>query len=107
MLTYQTTPPPPENPPPLEPERLLLRLPDDEPEEEEGWVAVEAQAIDRCYRIGQDKHVNAYKLVCRDNVEEKIIALQEQKKKLADGLILDEAKIMKSLRKEELLKLFE
>ncbi|WP_181151531.1 DEAD/DEAH box helicase [Sphingobacterium gobiense] len=69
--------------------------------------AAEAQAIDRCYRIGQDKHVNAYKLVCRDSVEEKILALQEQKKELADGLILDEVNIMKSLRKEELLKLFE
>jgi|GEM_PF-195693 len=69
--------------------------------------AAEAQAIDRCYRIGQDKHVNAYKLVCRDSVEEKIMALQEQKKKLANGLILDETNIMKSLSKEELLKLFE
>lgn len=69
--------------------------------------AAEAQAIDRCYRIGQDKHVNAYKMVCRDSVEEKILALQEHKKKLADGLILDEANIMKSLSKDELLKLFE
>ncbi|MBE8719836.1 DEAD/DEAH box helicase [Sphingobacterium pedocola] len=69
--------------------------------------AAEAQAIDRCYRIGQEKHVNAYKLVCRDSVEEKILALQERKKKLADGLILDETNIMKSLSKEELLKLFE
>ncbi|MBD1423879.1 DEAD/DEAH box helicase [Sphingobacterium chuzhouense] len=69
--------------------------------------AAEAQAIDRCYRIGQDKHVNAYKIVCRDSVEEKILALQEHKKKLADGLILDETNIMKSLSKDELLKLFE
>ncbi|NGM65924.1 DEAD/DEAH box helicase [Sphingobacterium sp. SGR-19] len=69
--------------------------------------AAEAQAIDRCYRIGQDKHVNAYKIVCRDSVEEKILALQEHKKKLADGLILDETNIMKSLTKDELLKLFE
>ncbi len=69
--------------------------------------AAEAQAIDRCYRIGQDKHVNVYKLVCKDSVEEKILALQEHKKKLADGLILDEANIMKSLSKDELLKLFE
>ncbi|MGO3110098.1 MAG: DEAD/DEAH box helicase, partial [Sphingobacterium sp.] len=38
--------------------------------------AAEAQAIDRCYRIGQQKHVNAYKVVCRDSVEEKILALQ-------------------------------
>lgn len=69
--------------------------------------AAEAQAIDRCYRIGQEKHVNAYKIVCRDSVEEKIVALQDEKKQLADGLILDETNLMKSLNKEELLKLFE
>lgn len=69
--------------------------------------AAEAQAIDRCYRIGQEKHVNAYKIVCRDSVEEKIVALQDQKKRLAEGLILDEKNLMKSLSKEELLKLFE
>lgn len=69
--------------------------------------AVEAQAIDRCYRIGQEKHVNAYKIVCRDTVEEKILALQENKKQLAKGLILDEANLMKSLSKEDLLKLFD
>src|SRR5690606_10302796 len=59
--------------------------------------AAEAQAIDRCYRIGQEKHVNAYKIVCRDSVEEKIVALQDEKKQLADGLILDETNLMKSL----------
>ncbi|TDQ77076.1 DEAD/DEAH box helicase [Sphingobacterium yanglingense] len=69
--------------------------------------AVEAQAIDRCYRIGQEKHVNAYKIVCKDSVEEKILALQEHKKQLADGLILDETNLMKTLSKEELLKLFD
>lgn len=69
--------------------------------------AVEAQAIDRCYRIGQEKHVNAYKIVCKDSVEEKILTLQEHKKQLADGLILDEANLMKTLSKEELLKLFD
>lgn len=69
--------------------------------------AAEAQAIDRCYRIGQDKHVMAYKMVCRDSVEERILALQDHKKRMAEGLILDEANLMKSISKEELLKLFE
>ncbi|SKB54860.1 Helicase conserved C-terminal domain-containing protein [Sphingobacterium nematocida] len=69
--------------------------------------AVEVQAIDRCYRIGQEKHVNAYKIVCKDSVEEKILVLQEHKKQLADGLILDETNLMKTLSKEELLKLFD
>ncbi|RKO70311.1 DEAD/DEAH box helicase [Sphingobacterium puteale] len=69
--------------------------------------AAEAQAIDRCYRIGQDKHVMAYKIVCRDSVEERILELQDSKKRMAEGVILDEANLMKSISKEELLKLFE
>ncbi|WP_454879407.1 DEAD/DEAH box helicase [Sphingobacterium detergens] len=69
--------------------------------------AAEAQAIDRCYRIGQDKHVMAYKIVCRDSVEERILELQASKKRMAEGIILDEANLMKSISKDELLKLFE
>jgi len=69
--------------------------------------AAEAQAIDRCYRIGQDKHVMAYKIVCKDTVEERILEMQASKKSVADGLILDEANLMKSLSKDDLLKLFE
>lgn len=69
--------------------------------------AAEAQAIDRCYRIGQDKHVMAYKIVCKDSVEEYILAMQNRKKRLAEGLILDESNLMKSISKEELLKLFD
>lgn len=69
--------------------------------------AAEAQAIDRCYRIGQEKHVMAYKIVCRDSVEEHILALQESKKRISEGLILDETNLMKSISKDELLKLFE
>ena len=40
--------------------------------------AVEAQAIDRSHRIGQTQHVFAYRLICRDTVEEKILDLQQQ-----------------------------
>lgn len=69
--------------------------------------AAEAQAIDRCYRIGQDKHVMAYKIVCKDTVEERILEMQASKRSVADGLILDEANLMKSLSKDDLLKLFE
>nr|WP_288809141.1 DEAD/DEAH box helicase [uncultured Sphingobacterium sp.] len=69
--------------------------------------AAEAQAIDRCYRIGQDKHVMAYKIVCRDSVEERILELQASKKRMAEGIILDETNLMKSISKEELLRLFE
>ncbi len=69
--------------------------------------AVEAQAIDRTHRIGQDKHIFAYKLICKDSVEEKILDLQKKKKKLASDIIHTDASIMKSLTKEDLLGLFE
>ncbi|WP_107039731.1 DEAD/DEAH box helicase [Brumimicrobium mesophilum] len=49
--------------------------------------AVESQAIDRCYRIGQDKKVMAYRMICRDTIEEKIVQLQDKKKTVAADII--------------------
>ncbi|MBC7980736.1 MAG: DEAD/DEAH box helicase, partial [Armatimonadetes bacterium] len=51
--------------------------------------AAEAQATDRAYRIGQDKPVFVHKLLCQDTVEERIHRLQQQKAKLAEGLLAD------------------
>ena len=48
--------------------------------------AVESQAIDRAYRIGQTKPVFVYKLIASGSVEEKIVALQGKKKEMAAGL---------------------
>lgn len=48
--------------------------------------AVEAQAADRAHRIGQDKQVFVYKLLTEQTVEERILALQEKKRALADGI---------------------
>ncbi|MEJ2396316.1 MAG: DEAD/DEAH box helicase [Candidatus Thiodiazotropha sp.] len=48
--------------------------------------AVEEQATDRAHRIGQDKPVFVYKLLTEGTVEEKILALQEKKRKLADSV---------------------
>ncbi len=48
--------------------------------------AAENQATDRTHRIGQDKAVFVYKLVVENSVEEKIIAMQEKKKALADAV---------------------
>jgi len=48
--------------------------------------AVEHQATDRAHRIGQNKPVFVYKLVAEGTVEEKILALQERKQRLADQI---------------------
>ncbi|WP_215224385.1 DEAD/DEAH box helicase [Echinicola shivajiensis] len=68
--------------------------------------AVESQAIDRCYRIGQNKKVMAYRMICKDTVEEKILQMQHEKKALASGLIKTEEVLFKSLDTKGLLELF-
>jgi len=62
--------------------------------------AVEAQAIDRSHRIGQTRHVFAYRLIARDTVEEKIIELQRSKRDLADAIINEDNGILASLNRE-------
>jgi superfamily II DNA or RNA helicase len=64
--------------------------------------AVEQQAIDRAHRIGQTKNVFAYKLICRDSIEERIIELQQQKKSLADSLVTEEEGFVKALTEEDI-----
>lgn len=64
--------------------------------------AVEAQAIDRAHRIGQERHVFAYRMICRNTVEEKILALQQQKKDLAEALIGVENRLLENLTREDL-----
>ncbi len=49
--------------------------------------AVEDQAADRTHRIGQDKPVLVYRLVAEDTVEERIIALQQRKRALAEAAL--------------------
>jgi hypothetical protein len=63
--------------------------------------AVEAQAIDRAHRIGQENKVMIYKFISHNTVEEKIMALQERKMALAGELISTEESFMKSLNKED------
>ncbi|MFZ1057258.1 MAG: C-terminal helicase domain-containing protein, partial [Opitutaceae bacterium] len=48
--------------------------------------AAEAQATDRAHRIGQKRVVTSYKLVCSGTVEEKVLALQDEKRALLSGV---------------------
>jgi hypothetical protein len=64
--------------------------------------AVEAQAIDRAHRIGQENKVIIYKFITRGSVEEKIMALQDRKLALAGELISNEESFMKSLDNEDI-----
>ncbi len=68
--------------------------------------AVEQQAIDRAHRIGQKRNVFAYKMICKDSVEEKIIQLQERKQALADDLIQEDAGFIKTLSRADVEFLF-
>ena len=68
--------------------------------------AVEQQAIDRTHRIGQTKNIFAYRMICKDTVEDKILKLQEKKKALAADLITDDAGFVKNLTREDLEYLF-
>jgi len=69
--------------------------------------AVEAQAIDRCYRIGQTKKVMAYKMICKDTIEEKIMSYQANKKQLSADIIQTDESFVKNLTKESIVDLFE
>ena len=63
--------------------------------------AVEAQAIDRAHRIGQTRRVFAYRLIARNTVEEKILALQEQKRELAESIVTADTGILSGLTSED------
>ncbi len=64
--------------------------------------AVEAQAIDRSHRIGQTQRVFAYRLICRDTVEEKILELQQRKRDLADAILNADNRLIQNLSREDL-----
>jgi SNF2 family DNA or RNA helicase len=64
--------------------------------------AVEAQALDRAHRIGQTRTVFGYKLIARDTVEEKVLQLQAQKQRLAEGILGDDSRFVGGLTREDL-----
>jgi len=68
--------------------------------------AVEQQAIDRTHRIGQTKNIFAYRMICLDTIEDKILQLQERKRTLARELITDDNGFVKTLTKADVEYLF-
>lgn len=69
--------------------------------------AVENQAIDRSYRIGQTKNVIAVRLICSNTVEEKILNLQKKKNKLAQDLLKTDRSTFQGFSKHDLLEILE
>ena len=69
--------------------------------------AVEAQATDRAHRIGQDKPVFVYKLITAGSVEEKIVAMQERKRDLAQGIYGAGGKQARAFSADDLESLFQ
>ena len=68
--------------------------------------AAEAQAVDRAHRIGQDKAVMVYRLVSADSIEDKVLALQDRKRALADRLV-GGGSFTGALDRDEILGLFD
>ncbi|EQD81196.1 Snf2 family protein, partial [mine drainage metagenome] len=69
--------------------------------------AVENQATDRAHRIGQENPVFVYKLLTEGTLEEKILALQERKKELAQGILAGAGESGVPMTGTELTQLFE
>jgi superfamily II DNA or RNA helicase len=64
--------------------------------------AVEAQAVDRTHRIGQKRPVFAYRLITSGTVEEKILELQSEKKKLVEAIVGADQSLLRTLTAEDL-----
>lgn len=69
--------------------------------------SVENQATDRTHRIGQKETVHVIRLICKNTIEEKIMALKEKKAQLADSVVGEEKGFLGSLSEEDLRDLFE
>lgn len=64
--------------------------------------AVEEQATDRAHRIGQDKPVFVYKLICANTIEDRLVTWQDRKRDLADDFYRNEGDLPKKISREDL-----
>ncbi len=69
--------------------------------------AVEDQATDRAYRIGQKNPVQVFRLVCKGTIEEKIFSLQQKKEELVEAVIQPGENLLGKMSREEIQALFE
>jgi SNF2 family DNA or RNA helicase len=69
--------------------------------------AVEAQAVDRAHRIGQRRQVFVYRLVARDTIEEKVMALKARKAALFAQVVDDDALMSAPLGADDVRRLFD
>ena len=70
-------------------------------------LAAQNQATDRAHRIGQKNQVTVYRMIVKGSIEEKILAMQEAKKDLADAILSGESESLFTLSNEELLELLD
>ena len=69
--------------------------------------ATENQAVDRTHRIGQTKNVMVYRLVAKDTIEEKVMALKEKKAKLFTSVMDDDAMFSSAITADDVRGLFD
>ena len=69
--------------------------------------AVEAQAVDRAHRIGQRRTVMVYRLIAKDTIEEKVMALKARKAQLVSSILDSDSMLAAALTAEDIRGLFE
>jgi superfamily II DNA or RNA helicase len=69
--------------------------------------ATEAQAVDRTHRIGQTRNVMVYRLIAKDTIEEKVMALKAKKAKLFSSVMDADSMLSSSLSADDIRGLFE
>lgn len=69
--------------------------------------AVEDQATDRAYRMGQDQKVQVLKLIAKGTIEEKIAKLQQRKKEMVETVLKPGENILSKMSEQEIIELFD